>query len=96
MKVQNNGEKFELTYNGGDIIVNTGLSQELPNNVARHIFVTATKWGNDVQLIDGQEKEIELLKKQIEQEKQKNKVDKEIKEEIKEDEQPKTTTKKVR
>ena len=63
MKIVNNSEKFELKFDGHDVFVSEGLSEELPQEEAFHIQATGTKWGFDVKVLASKEEEEEYLAK---------------------------------
>jgi len=61
MKIQNNGEPFELKFDGQDISIPEGLSQSFPKTTAYHIQFTANKWGKNIRIVDTEEGEKEAI-----------------------------------
>ena len=72
MKVFNFGTEFELTHDGNDVFVPSGLSGDFSNEVGYHIQFIADKWRKKVRLILNGEEEKKVLeetssKKPVEQ-----------------------------
>ena len=70
MKILNNSEKFQLTFDGHDVIVPQGLSAEFSDKIAYHIQDVAIRWGKNIRLIgtlEEEQKAKEQLAQKIEQ-----------------------------
>ena len=63
MKIYNTGKEFELKYNGQDIFVPEGLSEDMHEDIINQINTVAVRWGKEVEIIPGIEEEKAILAK---------------------------------
>lgn len=93
MKLRNNDESFEVTWDGTDFTIPEGDFEVTDDHLGYHIQNTAIKWEKDVVIISSDSST--KIKPEIKQEEKKVELKPEVEEKPKATPTTKTTTKKV-